>query len=163
MRWTIVVCCLAALMLGACTRGRRGPKEPVFVADDAVAAAASAGPDRAHCALWKYLLLRQAGQAATANEILTSHSPSGGTMAFIDRLFDLFHGDASPEEVLEAAATDDQRAEAYYYLGRKALLDGRTSAAQQAFAKCTAMNQPDILETDFARALLKQVKARPDQ
>ena len=41
MRWTIVVCCLAALMLGACTRGRRGPKEPVFVANDAVAAAPS--------------------------------------------------------------------------------------------------------------------------
>jgi len=41
MRWVVVVCCVAALMLGACTRGRKRPKEPVFVANNAVNAAAT--------------------------------------------------------------------------------------------------------------------------
>jgi protein involved in polysaccharide export with SLBB domain len=41
MRWLVVVCCVAALFLGSCVGRSRMPKEPVFTANDAVAAAPS--------------------------------------------------------------------------------------------------------------------------
>jgi len=41
MRWMVVVCCLAALLLGACTQGTKKPEEPIFAVNEAVAAAPS--------------------------------------------------------------------------------------------------------------------------
>jgi len=41
MKWLVVMCCLAALLLGACVQKAKGPEEPVFAPNDAVIAAAS--------------------------------------------------------------------------------------------------------------------------
>ena len=55
--------------------------------------------------------------------------------------------------------TDDERAEAYYYIGRKALLDDRPDEARNGFAKCVALDRDnELIETDFARALLQRLE-----
>jgi len=41
MKWLVVVCCLAALMLGACVQKTKGPDEPILAETEVVAAAAS--------------------------------------------------------------------------------------------------------------------------
>lgn len=41
MKWLVAVCCLAALLLGACVQKAKGPEEPIFAPNDAVIAAAS--------------------------------------------------------------------------------------------------------------------------
>ncbi len=60
--------------------------------------------------------------------------------------------------MLAAAVTNDERAEAYYYIGMHAVLDGQEDAAVDALAKCVALNRTAFLETKFARSRLKQLE-----
>jgi lipoprotein NlpI len=123
--------------------------------------AATGGPVQAYAMLAKYILLRQNGQEQAVAEAMASLAPAAGDEVWTDRLFSLFTHRLSAKELLAAAATDDERAEAYYYIGRQALLDGRPDDAKEAFAKCVILDRGNILETDFARVLLKQLEKRP--
>ncbi len=65
--------------------------------------------------------------------------------------------DAGTEQLLEAAATDGERAEAYYYVARKAMLDGEHHHDKviDALAKCVALDREhSLLESYFAQVLL---------
>ena len=106
-------------------------------------------------ALWRYLILRQTGQEQAAEDILLSRTKEADVQSWADRLFGLFTGNLNYEDLLEAAATDDECAEAYYYIGQKALLENRRDDAKNALNQCIELNRHNILETNFARARLK--------
>ena len=121
---------------------------------------ASSGRVGEYAKLWKYILLRESEQDKAAADILASQASAGSNHVWTDVLFDLFMERLSVEDLLAAAVTDDERGEAYYYVARKALLDGRPNSAKDAFAKCVALDRSDVLETAFARARLKQFAER---
>jgi serine/threonine protein kinase/Flp pilus assembly protein TadD len=121
-------------------------------------AATRAGPTSAYARLWQYILLRKAGRQSAADAIPAAAVSPADTDVWTNHLFALFTGNMSAEELLGAAATDDERAEAHYYIGRKLLLDGERGTARDAFTKCIALQRDDVLETDFARALLGWMK-----
>ncbi len=129
-------------------------------AADSAAVAAMEGPIAEYAKLWEYVLHRDTGQREAAGTLLKAHTDARGDNIWIDRLFEMFTGEVTREELLAAAATDDERAEAHYYIGRKALLDARPDEAKDAFTKCVALDRNDVMETDFARALLEQLKDR---
>lgn len=123
---------------------------------DAVATCEGAAAEYAK--LWQYLVLRQARRDRVAEEMLSSYAEKPAGEVWTDRLFDLFLGKLSSEDLLASAVTKDERAEAYYYIARKMLLDDSPDDAKDAFAKCIHLNRPNVLETDFARALLKRLE-----
>jgi serine/threonine protein kinase/lipoprotein NlpI len=133
---------------------------PRLALADYVRASAQAGPTGQYAKLGQYILLRQGRQAETAAAVLAGRDATDASAAWTDRLFALFAGELTADDLLAAAATDDERAEAYFYIGRQALLDGKPDAAREAFTKCVALQRSEVLETDFARALLKQVEGR---
>ncbi len=116
------------------------------------------GPIGKYGRLWKYILLRLDDQTQAASECLAVQNSGEGGRGWTDRLLELFAGEMESAELLTAAATDDERAEAYYYIGMYALLNDEEDAAVEALQKCVALNRPAILETDFARARLKQLE-----
>lgn len=120
----------------------------------------AAGEDRrsAYGKLWKHILLRQIGQVEDAATVLSSRVPEVGNDPWTDRLFEFIADTLGVEGLLVAAVTNDERAEAYYYIGRKALLEGRSNDAKDAFTKCSELNRPNVLETHFARARLEQLR-----
>jgi tetratricopeptide (TPR) repeat protein len=66
-------------------------------------------------------------------------------------------GSVAADELITAAATDNERAEAYYYAGRAALRTGDTDQAVRAFEQCVHLER-DIPEMNFAKALLRQLR-----
>ena len=121
-------------------------------------ASQAGGRTGAYGRLWRYVLLRETGQDVTdANLSGTSDAIQDAGDAWTERLFALFAGKLTPDELLAAAATDDERAEAYYYIGRQALLDGDPAAARAAFEKCVTLDRDGVVESDFARALLTRL------
>jgi len=133
-----------------------GRSEPALADYERIAR--SGGPAGEYARLWHYILLRQDGQDAAADDVLASRGAVEADNVWTNELLDFFAGDLSSDELLATATTDDQRAEAYYYIGRQALLDNRPEDAEEAFARCVALNRIDVLETDFARALLRRVE-----
>ncbi len=116
------------------------------------------GPNGGYASLWRHILLRQTGEHQAAAEILSSHLCDKTGAAWPDRLFEFLAGEVAADTLLSDATTKNERCEAYYYIGASALLDGRTDAAKEAFAACLALKKLGLLETDFARARLKQLE-----
>lgn len=103
--------------------------------------------------LWKYILLRGETEETALRSMLELQESRG---VWIDRLFDLFHGNLSPEALLEAAQTEDERCEAHYYIARCAMLEGNHDDAKAAFASCIGMKRSELLESKFAYVYLKR-------
>jgi serine/threonine protein kinase/predicted Zn-dependent protease len=144
------------------TRLRRGQvyelaADGAQAAADYAAVAAEGGPAGEYAVLWQYLLLRQMGQEPAAAAVLSSHAPGAGGEVRTGRFFELFAGTLTAADLLAGAATDDERAEAHFYIGRQALLNGDCPAARAAFEQCLALDR-DVVETDFARALLNPLQ-----
>jgi serine/threonine protein kinase/lipoprotein NlpI len=114
----------------------------------------------AYAVLWKYLLLRQIGREAAAAELLAATKSSvPGAGGWTGRLFELFAGGVSPDDLLAAATGDDARCEAHYYIGMQALLAGQRERAAAAFTACVALDRTKILESVFARTRLERMQA----
>ncbi len=120
-------------------------------------AATRTGPTSAYARLFKYLLLCTAGRCDAAEALMAAPVAAVDADAWTDHIFAMLRGKLTGHELLASAATDDERAEAYYYIGRKALLDGRLDDARQAFTSCVELDRDQVTETDFARALLSQL------
>jgi hypothetical protein len=56
--------------------------------------------------------------------------------------------------------TDRERFFVYYYLGAKALVDGRAAEAEDWFKKCVAIGQNRTQEFDLARWHLERLASR---
>lgn len=113
-------------------------------------------------ALWlraeAYDLLRQNQDTVAAERMLATLNSENTRDEWMGRLFDVFTGELSPADLLAAAATDSERVEGHYYIGRKLLLDGDAEAARASFEACLAFNRNDLVETDFARVLLGRLE-----
>ena len=118
------------------------------------------GPVGEYGQLWKYILLGLNDRDEAASEFLPSRRSRDGVGIWTDRLFDLFAGEMDSAELLTAAATDDERAEACYYIGMHALLKDEEDTAVDALQNCVALSRPAILETTFARARLVQLEGK---
>ncbi len=118
------------------------------------------GPMGEYAKLSKYLLLRKRGRVKAAADALNSHVPVEGKRVWTDRLFNSFSGRLSAEGLLTTATTDDERCEAHYYIGRKALFNGRPVEARNSFARCVDMKRQKIFETHLARSWLRRLEQR---
>lgn len=147
----------AAWMFRGMTQEVTGDVEAALA--DYQQAATRNGPSGAYARLWQYILMEASGRGPAARDLLAGAASPADADFWTNHLFELFTGSLSAEKLLAAAATDDERAEAHYYIGRKALLDDRADEAEAALAKCVALDRNDVLETDFARALLAQLNA----
>jgi serine/threonine protein kinase/Tfp pilus assembly protein PilF len=115
----------------------------------------SPGTDGEYARLWSFFALPQPRDEPAESSMLRE-APARG--AWTKHLFDFALDEPTPEELLASAAIEDEKAEAYYYIGRKALLDGRVPDARAAFSKCVSLDRGNVMETDFARALLAQMQ-----
>ncbi|MCG8403670.1 MAG: protein kinase [Phycisphaerales bacterium] len=109
--------------------------------------------DRA--ALWTYVL-RSKNRKYT--DALPYRQMARGGNAWTERTLDMLSGRISPDELVTAASSDIERCQAHYYAGRLALLKGRIREGASAMKRCVAMKQTAELETEFARALLRQLR-----
>ena len=114
-----------------------------------------------YAALWKYLLLRSNGRDDEALDLPAVGRGDSKDQTWTDQLYGLFASEITREQLLSAAANDDERAEALYYIGMHASLAGDRDGAIDAWEKCLAMNRSRILEADFARARLRLLQDVP--
>ena len=131
---------------------------PKMALADYAHAAGLKGPLGEYAGLWRLILLSEQNRTKEAQEILIAREADGEGGMWTGLLFDLFAGTLSSKELLEAATIDDERAEAYYYIGRKAMLDDQPTQAFDALSTCIALNRTDIIETEFARALHRRLR-----
>ena len=133
---------------------------PQLAKADYQAASALTGPVAEYAKLWRYLLSRS--ESDSTNPLaLDSPSPAdnseNGPRSWTARLHDFFAEAITPDELLHSVSNDDERAEAYYYIGRKSLLTGDRKTAESSFRQCVALNRNGVLEARFARALLTRL------
>ena len=74
---------------------------------------------------------------------------------------DICRGDLGPAEALAAAKTDDQRFFMTYYLGARALIEGRREDAKNLFEACVARPIYEYSEYDLARGHLRRLLDDP--
>lgn len=120
--------------------------------------AAGDGPTARYGWLWKHFL-----QPAPDDAPPSSAAVAGDSQAapWIDALVAFARGDRSAESLWDVATNDNERAEAHYYIARKAHLDGEKEAARQALMACVDMRRVDVFETAFAVALLARMDQSP--
>lgn len=111
----------------------------------------------AYARLWKYLLLRRVGQEGEAVTPPGAGASDGTpwTRLVADYLSDRI----AAGDLINLAANENQEAEAHYYIGAKALVEGDLTAARTSFERCVALGRLKIVETDFALARLSQLKS----
>ena len=130
---------------------------PRLALSDYAAAGQVDGAVGQYAEIWRYLLLQRMEETKAAVDVLEALNKSPASNAWIGKLLDLLNGRTEATDVLAAATTDNQRAEAHYYIGCKAMIDGDRDAAAQAFESCVDLKRASILETDFARARLERL------
>jgi hypothetical protein len=76
---------------------------------------------------------------------------------WIFRLHEFLGDKLKGQELVAAAQTDDERAEAHYYVGSRALIENRPADARSSFQACVSLGRERVLETAFARARIEQI------
>jgi serine/threonine protein kinase len=115
---------------------------------------------RLQCNLWTWemRMLRSApGDAEAAAVALDQAKPARPADSFDQLYADICRGAVTAELALRQSLDERQRAYAHYYLGAKALVDGRPSQARDWFQKCAASGQHRYTEFDFALWHLKRI------
>lgn len=129
--------------------------------------ASGTGAAREYGILWHYFALkanRRGDEADHTLDVAHENRQPGQADRWIDHLFRFVRGNESMESLLAAAANDNERAEAYYYVGRISLLRNALEDALVAFERCSSFNQDDLLEADHAVAISKRLSAaKPDE
>jgi len=126
-------------------------------AADYAAVSREDGPLGQYATLWQYLLSRMERDSIAAERVLAGAGSETQLDPWIGKIFDTFRGKATASDLLASAATRAETCEAHYYIGMKALIDGRSADARQSFDTCVKMNEANIVESDFARARLAQL------
>ena len=123
--------------------------------------ASTVGPTGEYGRLWARILcaLSECPNDPSVTRNAESEQQQDIHISWTESLHRLIEGAATAEDLLELAATDDERAEAHFYIGCTALIDGKNDAATKSFQSCVDLKRTNILETDFARARLEQLKS----
>jgi len=117
------------------------------------------GDDAGYAWLWKHYLQPDGDGPSPTNFDKAVMAVADGLpkATWIQRLYKFANEELSSDELLAAATNDEERAEALYYSGRDALLNGNTASAKQALEDCVALHRYDLPETEFAQALLHKL------
>lgn len=119
---------------------------------DYTRAACQTGPVAEYARLWHLILSKRLKIIAEPSEFTYEAS---ATNVWLKQLLDLFNGKSNRDALIKAVATENERAEAYYYIACHAALSGDTDGTRRALERCVSLNRMDVLETDFARARLQ--------
>jgi len=114
------------------------------------------------CKLWIWEMRRLRGEPGDREAAATALAQAKSTTNEdpFDQLYvDICSGATAAEQALPKCTTDRQRFFAYYYLGAKALVDGRAAEAEDWFKKCVAVGIHQSQEFDLARWHLEQLAA----
>ncbi len=109
------------------------------------------------CSLWIWeirMLRGEPGDQEAADAALATAAAATGD-PFDKKYVDICRGDLGPAEALAAAKTDDQRFFMNYYLGARALVEGRREDAKLLFEACVASPAYAYSEYDLARGHLR--------
>ena len=104
---------------------------------------------------WAMLLPGTSENASSDNVPATFEQKHTEPKRWTDHIARHLRGESSSDVLLSAATIPDEEAEAWYYLGRTALRDGRRAEALRAFEQCVALDRRSLLESEFARALMR--------
>ena len=99
------------------------------------------------------------GDQAAAEAALAAAQEATTGDAFDTMIVDACRGHPIADELLSIATSDVMRCVAFYYLGARALVDGRHAEAKAWFQKCRDTKVHDHLEYDLARWHLQQLEA----
>lgn len=129
------------------------------------AAEAANGEGKLYQLYWQYLAAQRSGGAAQSK--LAQAMVDEGIREWPYPVGEMLQGRITPEALLQAARNDDkgierdQLAEAYFYLGQRALLDGNNTKAGDHFEECLDLSITPFLEHHMARIELKKLGDRP--
>jgi lipoprotein NlpI len=121
-----------------------------------LARAVAGDPTEAYPALWLYLARARSGDDTAAAELAanaTRLEPSAWPYAVIE----LYLGQRTPEAMLAAPTTPDDRCEAQFYLGEWKLLRADRAAAIEALEAAANTCPKDFVELADAKAELKRL------
>ncbi len=127
--------------------------EPSLALADYRAAAEINPALKGYADLWSAIVLREQGDAANATLLLGQLADNHASWEA--RLAGYLLGRPMNQALYEYAATDEQRAEAYYYTGIRAQWVDEHAAARVAFEECLATANHDLFEREFSRARLR--------
>jgi tetratricopeptide (TPR) repeat protein/predicted Ser/Thr protein kinase len=124
-----------------------------------------------YCDARRYIILRDCGHVAEANELLQRALANVGDDVWLKSILRCLAGELAPEDLIaEAAAYDrpDRRCEAYYYAAETYRLAARMDLAQEYFKQCVGTglvydphNFPEPMnEYELAEWRLLQLAAR---
>jgi tetratricopeptide (TPR) repeat protein len=107
--------------------------------------------------IWEMRILRGgAGDREAAEGALAEALGPGTNPA--DRIYaEICSGQVTAQQALSRCKTNEQRFFTFYYLGAKALADGRRDEAKDWFGKCVSLPIHQFLEFDLARWHLEQL------
>jgi serine/threonine protein kinase len=108
--------------------------------------------------IWETRMLRGGPGDAEAAATALAEAQRAQTGDPFDQLYaEICRGTVTPEAAMARCSTDRQRSFAYYYLGAKALVDGRPGDAADWFRKCVSTNEHRDAEYDLARWHLERL------
>lgn len=113
------------------------------IEDLALAASADLRPQPVQCNqwIWEIRMLRGHPGDREAADMALAAAWKAATSPFEAKLVDVCAGRATSDEVLADVATDSQRCLALYYLGARALVQGRRDGATRFFQLCLDTDQ----------------------
>ena len=116
------------------------------------------------CSLWIWemrMLRGEPGDQQAAEAALATAAAAETGDPFDKSYVDVCRGDLGPAEALAAAKTDDQRFFMNYYLGARALVEGRREDAKNRFEACVASPVYEYSEYDLAQGHLRRLLDGP--
>lgn len=111
---------------------------------------------------WAMLLPETSKNAFSVEDPVTFEQDRAEPKQWTDYIAEHLRGELSSDALLSAATIPDEKAESWYYLGRTALRNGRRAEAVRAFERCVALNRKSLMESEFARALMKMLSSDKD-
>jgi len=109
--------------------------------------------------IWEMRMLRGDPGDRKAAEAALARAEEEAKDVFEKTMIGVCRGHVAAEEALAAANTDKLRCWAYYYLGARALVEGRRTDAKALFQQCYDMGADKLAEHDLSRWHLQQLGA----
>lgn len=109
--------------------------------------------EQVYAAIWRFIA---AGSDSTSPDVLRSAMNGMQERAWPYEVGEMLLGKITPEQLLDAAnvqdkgVREDQYCEAYFYIGKKYLLDNNRDRAQEYFRKSLEQGVTMYVENDFA-------------
>ena len=113
------------------------------------------------CGLWIWQMRMLRGEPGDQQAADAALAAAETDKPFEKKYVDVCRGDLGPAEALAAAKTDEQRFFMSYYLGARALVEGRREDAKGLFEACVAHPVHEYSEYDLARAYLRRLVDGP--